>query len=103
MTPTNTSSTTGVRLWNSPIPYLFGGLALMLGLIAVALVVLVCTHRKHSSNSSSNDAEEKPVKPTINTLADAEPKIVVIMAGENNPTYIATPAVTFLPSHTEQV
>lgn len=88
MTSRNTSSTARVQLWKSPIPYLFGGIAVMIGLMAVALVILACSNRKHSPN----DAEEMPV---INTLAeaeaDAEPKIVVIMAGENNPTYIATP------------
>ncbi|KAK9272045.1 hypothetical protein L1049_002414 [Liquidambar formosana] len=98
MTSRNTSSTARVQLWKSPIPYLFGGIAVMIGLIAVALVILACSNRKHSPN----DAEEKPV---INTMAEAEaePEIVVIMAGENNPTYIATPLTSSSACHIQQL
>jgi hypothetical protein len=91
---------TGFRNWKTPIPYLFAGLAIMLGLITVALVILVCSYRKSSSHSPG-DAEEKPAKPVPVTEADSEPKIVVIMAGEDNPTYLAKPVSAAL--HTEQV
>uniref|UniRef100_A0A5B7APQ2 Putative Glutamine dumper 2 n=1 Tax=Davidia involucrata TaxID=16924 RepID=A0A5B7APQ2_DAVIN len=93
MRPTNTTSE--VWEWNSPIPYLFGSLALVLGLITVALIVLACSYRKRASNSStsSDDAEEKPVKSVkiMDTEADMGPKIAVIMAGDDNPTYLAKP------------
>ncbi|KAF8399247.1 hypothetical protein HHK36_015112 [Tetracentron sinense] len=88
MRPTNTTTADFARLqrWNSPIPYLFGGLAVMLGLIATALIILACSFRTSSSDSSS-DSIAKPV----DTPADADPKIVVIMAGDDNPTYLAKP------------
>ncbi|KAL0453572.1 UNVERIFIED_CONTAM: protein GLUTAMINE DUMPER 3 [Sesamum latifolium] len=34
--------------WHSPVPYLFGGLAAMLGLIAFALLILACSYWKLS-------------------------------------------------------
>ncbi|KAH1129431.1 hypothetical protein J1N35_000809 [Gossypium stocksii] len=79
------------RHWNSPIPYLFGGIAAMLGLIAIALVILACSFRE-SSRSSNDEAEEKPAKQPVAAMQlEMEPKIVVIMAGDENPTYIANP------------
>ncbi|CAI9777501.1 unnamed protein product [Fraxinus pennsylvanica] len=74
-----------IQIWKSPILYLFGGLAIVSGIIAVALIVLACSHRK----SSPSDAEEKPLH---ELQPEMEPKIVVIMAGESNPTYLAKPA-----------
>lgn len=79
------------RHWNSPIPYLFGGIAAMLGLIAIALVILACSFRE-TSRSSNDEAEEKPAKQPVAAMQlEMEPKIVVIMAGDENPTYIANP------------
>ncbi|XP_041002916.1 protein GLUTAMINE DUMPER 4-like [Juglans microcarpa x Juglans regia] len=97
MRPANNSTTTvdsGFGNWNSPIPYLFGGLALMLGLISMALVILACSYRKYSLSDSSRprDAEEKiSAAQPANMAVDSEPKIVVIMAGDDNPTYLAKP------------
>ncbi|KAF5958466.1 hypothetical protein HYC85_005691 [Camellia sinensis] len=98
VTTTTTTTTTvngSIHQWNSPIPYLFSGLAVMLGLIAFALVILACSYKKSSSPSSSSSsssnssthAGEKPVRP----LPEMEPKIVVIMAGDENPTTGASP------------
>ncbi|XVE72240.1 hypothetical protein DITRI_Ditri11bG0023600 [Diplodiscus trichospermus] len=78
------------RHWNSPIPYLFGGLAVMLGLIAMALVILACSFRKSASGSTTGEAEEKHAK-QVSMHLEMEPKIVVIMAGDENPTYLANP------------
>ncbi|XWS47536.1 hypothetical protein CRYUN_Cryun14cG0160800 [Craigia yunnanensis] len=89
----------GFRHWNSPIPYLFGGLAVMLGLIAMALVILACSFKKTPSNSSG-EAEEKSTKQATMQL-EMEPKIVVIMAGDENPTYLAKPVSC--TRHNEQV
>lgn len=85
------------RLWKSPIPYLFGGLAIMMVLISIALVVLICSYSKrahsqsHSSSSSSEDTVTKKAMPK-NTETESEVKVVVIMAGDHNPTYLAKPA-----------
>ncbi|XP_011032792.1 PREDICTED: protein GLUTAMINE DUMPER 2-like [Populus euphratica] len=81
----------GYQDGNSPIPYLFASLALMLALIAVSLIILACSYRKSSSSSSSDpEAQEKSVK-QVEMRAEMEPKIVVIMAGDDNPTYLADP------------
>ncbi|KAJ6382139.1 hypothetical protein OIU77_030737 [Salix suchowensis] len=88
--------------WHSPVPYLFGGLAAMLGLIAFALLILACSYWKLSGylesgneggerdleagegeNKSGDGSEKKPVA--------FEEKILVIMAGEVKPTFLATP------------
>ncbi|XP_004306044.1 PREDICTED: protein GLUTAMINE DUMPER 5-like [Fragaria vesca subsp. vesca] len=86
--------------WRSPIPYLFGGIALMLGLVAVALLLLVCSYRKTSTSSGGEDG--KPTSRGMDDIegAESEPKILVIMAGEKTPTYLANPisSSTSLPS-----
>ncbi|TQD81981.1 hypothetical protein C1H46_032444 [Malus baccata] len=78
---------------NSPTPYLFGGLALILGLVAVALLILACSfHRPStSSRSRSSDQDQKPTRPVDTEAGDYEPKILVIMAGEKTPTCLANP------------
>lgn len=93
--------------WHSPVPYLFGGLAAMLGLIAFALLILACSYWKlsghldeenqqgdieegnNNNNSSSNNnvGDVKLVEKPI-----LEEKFLVIMAGQLKPTYIATPS-----------
>lgn len=78
----------GFQRWNSPIPYLFGGLALVLGVVALALIILACAYRNSSSDQSSN---EKSNKPAHALQPEMEPRIVVIMAGETKPTYLAKP------------
>ncbi|MQM04315.1 hypothetical protein Taro_037112 [Colocasia esculenta] len=69
--------------WDSPLPYLFGGLAAMLGLIAVALIILACSNRK--SSSSAGDHGQRPVT----TAVDMEPSVVVVMAGDDGPSFLA--------------
>ncbi|XP_031121741.1 protein GLUTAMINE DUMPER 1-like [Ipomoea triloba] len=84
--------------WHSPVPYLFGGLAAMLGLIAFALLILACSYWRLSgylenrADSDGRDLEagegsgdgEKAAAPVL------EEKFLVIMAGEEKPTFIAT-------------
>ncbi|MQM09072.1 hypothetical protein Taro_041937 [Colocasia esculenta] len=90
--------------WHSPVPYLFGGLAAMLGLIAFALLILACSYWKLSGyldggsdgSGGSGDLESGDGKPRGAGAAEAPPRplelgIVVIMAGEEKPTYLATP------------
>lgn len=91
--PTTTTTTT-IKLWKSPITFLFGSLAIVVLLIVVSLVMLVCSNRKSSGNSP-NQTEEKRAK-DIGSVLDAEPKIVVVMAGNDKPTCLANPAtITF--------
>ncbi|KAI8031707.1 Protein GLUTAMINE DUMPER 4 [Camellia lanceoleosa] len=95
-----TNTTAGFQRWNSPIPYLFSSLALTLGLIAFALAILACSCKQSSSNPSSS-ANEQPGTPLSVLQPEMEPKIVVIMPGDENPKYLAKP----IPSscHSERV
>ncbi|WCJ25491.1 glutamine dumper 5 [Euphorbia peplus] len=83
--------------WNSPMPYLFGGLAAMLTIITVALIILACSYRKSSLSRSSEDEEKAPSKHLRFEVLDFEPKIVVIMAGDHNPTFFANPKPVVVP------
>ncbi|KAF8020584.1 hypothetical protein BT93_G1119 [Corymbia citriodora subsp. variegata] len=95
-----TSSASSTHIRSSPIPFLFGGLAVMLILIATALTILACSYWKSGSSTSGN-AEERPVKLVIPQL-DLEPRIVVIMAGDEKPKYLAKPVIS-LPSYYDKV
>ncbi|CAI9758732.1 unnamed protein product [Fraxinus pennsylvanica] len=101
MTPTiaNTTISRPVWNWNSPLPYLFGGLAILVLLISVALIMLACSFRK----PASNDDEEKPKQKPESVKTDMGPKFVAILAGEENPTHLAIPIPTSLPSSVQQV
>ncbi|KAF5787550.1 putative protein glutamine dumper [Helianthus annuus] len=93
--------------WHSPIPYLFGGLAAMMGLVCFALMVLACSYWKLSGYLDHNegDVESGSVNADGNLpsenhnnnnnrleLCDIQEKCLVIMAGENKPTFLATPS-----------
>ncbi|KAJ4745082.1 Protein GLUTAMINE DUMPER 3 [Rhynchospora pubera] len=99
MVTTPSTSSAAHSAWHSPVPYLFGGLAAMLGLIAFALLILACSYWKLSgylegSNNNNIDgdaASEKPVLPMVMAPVCYEEKIVVIMAGDEKPTFLATP------------
>ncbi|XP_004491762.1 protein GLUTAMINE DUMPER 5-like [Cicer arietinum] len=100
---TNSTMSVSSKNLSSPIPYLFGGLAFMLGVIAIALFILACSFRKqHSSSTTSSDHEEKPSNMHVVDMdqVSLEPKIVVIMAGESNPTYLAEPVSSMYESST---
>lgn len=72
--------------WKSPIPYLFGGIAVIFALIALALVILACTRQKEPSGVP-NEAEE-----SIGAATKIELVTVVVMAGDDVPKYLATPS-----------
>ncbi|KAI8017025.1 Protein GLUTAMINE DUMPER 3 [Camellia lanceoleosa] len=87
--------------WNSPVPYLFGGLAAMLGLIAFALLILACSYwrlsghldghtQQDDANSSAADDGDIELGRGGATVSDEKP-IPVIMPGQKNPTFLATP------------
>ncbi|KNA15135.1 hypothetical protein SOVF_101040 [Spinacia oleracea] len=87
--------------WKSPVPYLFGGLAAMLGLIAFALLILACSYWKLSGyldageDSGEVTGDEKPKDSNSNATAVSYPSsILVIMAGEEKPTFLAMPATS---------
>ncbi|XP_058222277.1 protein GLUTAMINE DUMPER 2-like [Rhododendron vialii] len=104
----NTASTTTIKPifpppataqrspWHSPMPYLFGGLAAMLCLIAFALLILACSFRRLSRRSENGERDleagddQKPAD-SAKALPEFEEKYLVIMAGDVNPTFLATP------------
>ncbi|PPS08919.1 hypothetical protein GOBAR_AA11731 [Gossypium barbadense] len=77
--------------WNSPLPYLFGGLTIVFGIIGIALLFLACSHWRQSSPELPNAKEEKNNE-TIQASASMEPKIVVIMAGDDHPRFVEIPS-----------
>ncbi|XP_052183576.1 protein GLUTAMINE DUMPER 4-like [Diospyros lotus] len=75
----------GILQWNTPLPYLYGGLALVLGLIAVSLLCLACSGEKNLPPSETAAAEKAALPP------GEETRIVVVMAGDDLPTHVAKP------------
>ncbi|PWA44918.1 hypothetical protein CTI12_AA478710 [Artemisia annua] len=82
--PTNTST-----FWrfDSPLIYLFTTIAAMLAMIVVALVILACSQRNRRNDFDVENGKIEKIQDT------GSPKIVVIMAGDNLPTYMAAPVV----------
>ncbi|KAK9698194.1 hypothetical protein RND81_08G088000 [Saponaria officinalis] len=83
--------------WHSPVPYLFGGLAAMLGLIAFALLILACSYWKLSSENDEQQSEQDDLEKgeggnKLKNPCVYEEKIVVIMAGDDMPSFLANPA-----------
>ncbi|KAI3462839.1 hypothetical protein Pfo_019502 [Paulownia fortunei] len=97
--PTQTSSNSPTFWhWNSPLPYLFGGLGLVLLLITAALIFLACSYRKRASSYPGHGGE-KVAQPSTTAAADNTPKVVVVMAGDDMPTHLAIP----IPSSSQTV
>ncbi|KAK9119258.1 hypothetical protein Scep_017351 [Stephania cephalantha] len=90
---TTTSAKHAVRhsLWHSPVPYLYLGLAAMLGLIAFAMFMLTCLYWRHlGSVNNYNDDEGRGDEIEKGNNHVYEENIPVIMAGGENPTFLAT-------------
>ncbi|PWA40084.1 protein GLUTAMINE DUMPER 5 [Artemisia annua] len=47
--------------WHTPVPYFFGGLAFVMGLIAFALLVLACSYW----NLAHEDSDVRDKSPTL--------------------------------------
>ncbi|XP_061368093.1 protein GLUTAMINE DUMPER 5-like [Gastrolobium bilobum] len=95
-TPITTTSTPSSihSAWHSPIPYLFGGLAAIMCLITFALLMLACSYWRLYGNQHGDqrDLENKEGDPeNKEPIKVHEEKILVIMAGDENPTFLATP------------
>ncbi|EMS55522.1 hypothetical protein TRIUR3_12089 [Triticum urartu] len=58
--------------WQSPVPYLFGGLAAMLGLIALALLILACSYWKLSGLDNHDEILAQTVYARITTMMALE-------------------------------
>ncbi|XP_073018005.1 protein GLUTAMINE DUMPER 5-like [Primulina eburnea] len=87
--PTATAAGGELQQWKSPMPYLFGALALMLGLVATALIIFACSYRKPPPADQPRD--DRSQSPEHALQPEMDPRMVVIMAGETNPTHLAKP------------
>ncbi|CAN4088308.1 unnamed protein product [Withania somnifera] len=81
--------------WNSPIPYFYCGLAVIVVIIAFALIFLIFSRQNSTVHLVYADEEIK--KRHQMYFLDPEPKIVVVFAGNDEPLYIAKP-LTYSPS-----
>lgn len=81
----------------------------MLGLIAFALLILACSYWKLARNDDDaqrqgneggdiENGEKVDGVSKMNGIPVYEEKIVVIMAGNDKPTFLATPALMLLPN-----
>ncbi|KAI4316431.1 hypothetical protein L6164_024410 [Bauhinia variegata] len=100
LAPTASLTSAQPSPWHSPVPYLFGGLAAMLGLIAFALLILACSYWKLSGSLRNEngdrdleggDGQKDGDSANKESVKVYEEKILVIMAGDVKPTYLATP------------
>ena len=89
--------------WQSPVPSLFGGLAAMLGLIAFALLILACSYWKLSGYLDGDrdgqaagdaDGEKGSASGAARPAMDFLEHVVVIMAGDERPTFLAKPVTS---------
>ncbi|KAM0823113.1 hypothetical protein ACQ4PT_071082 [Festuca glaucescens] len=102
--PAAASSAAALRsAWQSPVPYLFGGLAAMLGLIALSLVALACSYWNLSGGAlveilgpyeDDDDQADGEKRSVARRAGEWQGHVVVIMAGDEQPTFLATPAMT---------
>jgi len=90
-----------MSLWRTPTPYLFLGFAFMMGLIAVALLLLICTRRKPSSRRGDDEeraASSSSVRVVLAQLHREAPKVVVVMAGDALPSFLASARPLVVPA-----
>ncbi|XP_028108106.1 uncharacterized protein LOC114306978 [Camellia sinensis] len=93
--------------WNSAVQFVFYGLAVLLGFVIVALIIFSCSkliNMPNISSTSHHHITEKPKQAMNTSMAiHVEPQIVVIMAGDEKPTYLATPVLRPIQHSDEQV
>ncbi|GLJ43141.1 hypothetical protein SUGI_0895370 [Cryptomeria japonica] len=87
-------------LWRSPVPYLMGGIGTMLVLIFFALFLLVCSDcsRKQENEHHGGEKDEMD-KEERHGCGEMEERVIVIMAGHENPSFIAKPSSLEAPAH----
>ncbi|KAI9118560.1 hypothetical protein K1719_010892 [Acacia pycnantha] len=86
--------------WQSPLPYLFGGFAAVFCLIMFSLLMLAFSYRRQSAGERQGGIAQMEIgigtqKQSESGVAESvhayEQKILVIMAGDEQPTFLATP------------
>ncbi|KAF8087546.1 hypothetical protein N665_0579s0012 [Sinapis alba] len=78
---------------NSPVLSKVCAWGVMLGLFVVSIIAMAyaCYYTQNASNQSTG-GQDNPIKKEVLKPLDMEPKIVVIMAGNENPTFFAKPS-----------
>ncbi|CAA7055537.1 unnamed protein product [Microthlaspi erraticum] len=80
----------GLENLSSPVVSKICAWGVMLGLLAVSLIAMAyaCYYTQNVSTTSTGEQRRTEVMKPL----DMEPKIVVIMAGNENPTFFAKPS-----------
>lgn len=74
----------------------------MFTLIACALIILACSYKKPYSGDDEGHGEKPPLPlSNAHSSPEMESKIVIVMPGDTNPTYLARPFPP--PLHIQQV
>nr|GLL18467.1 protein GLUTAMINE DUMPER 4-like [Ipomoea trifida] len=91
----------GVLSFGTITAYIFlATILLLLGLMLAYLLIFFCSECKPASESSAGNDGDKVV--ALSSVTGADHTVVVIMAGDRSPTFLATPAPS--PSrHTEEI
>jgi len=79
--------------WSTPTPYLFIGFGIVMGLIAVALAVLLCSRRREGRREDQEEVIVQAGMMSVRVLAPLDresPKVVVVMAGDDAPSFLAS-------------
>lgn len=77
--------------WRSPVPFLFGSMAAMLGLVALALIILTCSYYWNSLSGDDSDRQKPPDSDGAKGPASLEDSFLVVMPGDVAPTALAIP------------
>ncbi|XP_074572306.1 protein GLUTAMINE DUMPER 3-like [Curcuma longa] len=90
--PSSSGSSSGVAhsAWRSPVPYVFGGLAATLGVIALALFVLACSYYWNLDSGDVVDDKPRDADDSRRPVV-LEDRFIVIMPGDAAPTVLAIP------------
>jgi len=95
--------------WGSPVTFLLGGVGSMMALIVFAVIILACSYVRDSDSNHpeennrseqrrESDAEYGDKNETMKNIRSSEgpeerpEKVVVIMAGDVTPTFMANPS-----------
>ncbi|OIW19157.1 hypothetical protein TanjilG_16810 [Lupinus angustifolius] len=77
--------------WHFPVPYLFNGFATMLSLIAFAILIRLAYNFWKLSEQNEENEEAKQELEAQKATPQTHEKIFVVMAGQEKPTFLATP------------
>nr|GLL18468.1 pre-mRNA-splicing factor CWC15-like [Ipomoea trifida] len=93
----------GFWQWNTPLPYLYCGIAIVVAIIASSVLFLLCSHkddpvaavlsdsaRADREDGDDKEKEKKKQEMEIRVL-DPQPKVVVVFGGDGRPLYVARP------------